>query len=134
MFDLATDETSHQLINEFSAANKIVGAVCHGPAALALVKRGDGTGYLLDGQRVTGFSNVEEEQVGLTEAVPFLLEDALNKASGGRFEKAKEPWGEKVVVASGGRLITGQNPASATGVGRAIYDAIFGELTSKDEI
>lgn len=66
--------------------------------------------------------------------MPFLLEDALSEASGGKFEKAKEPWAEKVVVARGGRLITGQNPASATGVGQAIYDAIFGELTSKDEI
>jgi len=83
---------------------------------------------------VTGFSNVEEEQVGLTTAVPFLLEDALNQASGGHYEKAEEPWGAKVVVARGGRLITGENPASAMGVGKAIYDAIFGELTSKDEI
>ena len=134
MFDLATDETSHKLINEFYAANKIVSAVCHGPAALTHVKLSDGSGYLLDGQRVTGFSNAVEEQVGLSKAMPFLLEDALNKASGGRFEKAKEPWAEKVVVARGGRLITGQNPASASGVGKAIYDAIFGELTSKDEI
>jgi putative intracellular protease/amidase len=134
VFDLATDETSHKLINEFYISNKIISAVCHGPAALTHVKLSNGEGYLLDGQRVTGFSNVEEEQVGLTKAVPFLLEDALNKASGGHFEKAKEPWGEKVVVARGGRLITGQNPASATGVGRAIYDAIFGEITAKDEI
>ena len=134
VFDLATDETSHKLINEFYSANKIVSAVCHGPAALTHVKLSGSEGYLLDGQRVTGFSNVEEEQVGLTKAVPFLLEDALNEASGGRYEKAKEPWGEKVVVARGGRLITGQNPASATGVGQAIYDAIFGEVTAKDEI
>jgi len=134
MFDLATDETSHKLINEFYTANKIVSAVCHGPAALTHVKLSDGSGYLLDGQRVTGFSNVEEEQVGLTTAVPFLLEDALNQASGGHYEKAEEPWGAKVVVARGGRLITGENPASAMGVGKAIYDAIFGELTSKDEI
>jgi putative intracellular protease/amidase len=134
VFDLATDETCHRLVNEFYAANKVVSAVCHGPAALARVKLGDGTAYLLAGQRVTGFSNVEEEQVGLAKAVPFLLEDALNEASGGHFEKAKEPWGEKVVVSMGGRLITGQNPASAYGVGRAIYDAIFGEVTTKDEI
>jgi putative intracellular protease/amidase len=72
--------------------------------------------------------------VGLTAVMLFLLEDALNTASGGPYEKAKELWGKKVVVARGGRLITGQNPASATGVGRAIYDAIFGEVTSKDEI
>jgi putative intracellular protease/amidase len=61
MFDLATGETLHKLFNEFYTANKIVSAVCHGPAALAHVKLADGEGYLLDGQRVTGFSNVEEE-------------------------------------------------------------------------
>jgi putative intracellular protease/amidase len=66
--------------------------------------------------------------------VPFILEDALNKASGGNYVKADADWGEKVVVSRGGRLITGQNPASATGTGQAIYDAIFGDLTTKDEI
>jgi len=133
MFDLATDETSHKLINEFYTKNKIVSAVCHGPAALTHVKLASG-GYLLDGQPVTGFSNSEEDAVGLTSAMPFKLEDALNKASGGKYVKASEDWGKKVVVARDGRLITGQNPASAAGVGQAIYDAIFGELTTKDEI
>jgi len=66
--------------------------------------------------------------------MPFSLADALNGATGGKFVKASEPWGPKVVVARDGRLITGQNPASAAGVGQAIYDAIFGELTTKDEI
>jgi len=133
MFDLANDVTSHKLINEFYTHNKIVAAVCHGPAALTHVKLASG-GYLLDGQPVTGFSNTEEDQVGLTSAMPFSLEDALNQATGGKFVKASEPWGPKVVVARGGRLITGQNPASAAGVGQAIYDAIFGELTTKDEL
>jgi len=133
MFDLATDSTSHKLINEFYTHNKIVAAVCHGPAALCNVKLPSGES-LISGQTVTGFSNTEEDAVGLTSAMPFKLEDALNKASGGKYVKAASDWGEKVVVARGGRLITGQNPASATGVGQAIYDAIFGELTTKDEI
>jgi len=133
MFDLNRDVTSHKLINEFYTHNKIVAAVCHGPAALTHVKLASG-GYLLDGQPVTGFSNTEEDQVGLTSAMPFSLEDALDQATGGKFVKASEPWGPKVVVARGGRLITGQNPASAAGVGQAIYDAIFGELTTRDEI
>jgi putative intracellular protease/amidase len=132
MWDLANDETSHKLINEFYTHNKIVSAVCHGPAALTHVKLSTGE-YLLDGQPVTGFSNTEEDAVGLTAAMPFKLEDALNKASGGKFVKASQDWGEKVVVARNGRLITGQNPASASGVGQAIYDAIFGELTTRDE-
>jgi len=132
MWDLATDETSHKLINEFYTHNKIVAAVCHGPAALTHVKI-PGGGYLLDGQAVTGFSNSEEDAVGLTSAMPFKLEDALNEATGGKYVKADD-WQKKVVVARNGRLITGQNPASATGVGQAIYDAIFGQLTTKDEI
>jgi len=133
MWDLATNETSHRLINEFYTHNKIVSAVCHGPAALTHVRLSSG-GYLLDGQAVTGFSNTEEETVGLKAVMPFNLEDALNKASGGKYVKAEQDWGKKVVVSRGGRLITGQNPASASGVGQAIYDAIFGELTTRDEI
>ena len=120
MFDLAIDSTSHELINEFYAENKVIAAVCHGPAALAKVKLP--SGYLLAGQPVTGFSNSEETAVGLLEAMPFSLEDEL-KAAGGKYEKT-EDWGVKVVVANGGKLITGQNPASATSIGEAILKEI----------
>ena len=123
MFDLATDATSHKLINEFYTSNKVISAVCHGPAALTHVKI-PGGGYLLDGQPVTGFSNSEEDAVGLTSAMPFSLEDKLNEATGGKFEKAGSDWGAKVVVAKDGKLITGQNPASAGPVGEAIKKAI----------
>jgi len=122
MFDLATSPTSHTLINEFYAHNKVISAVCHGPAALAYVKLPSGE-YLLAGQPTTGFSNSEEDAVGLTAAMPFSLEDQLNVASGGKFEQA-ENWGERVVVGRGGKLVTGQNPASASGVGKAILAAI----------
>jgi putative intracellular protease/amidase len=122
MYDLAVDSTSHALINEFYAAKKIVSAVCHGPAALVNVKLPSGE-YLLSGSKVTGFSNSEETAVGLMEAMPFSLEDKLNTASGGKFEKASQDWSEKVVV--DGKIITGQNPASAAAVGKAIYEAIF---------
>lgn len=121
MFDLVDDQTSQQLIREFWEADKVVSAVCHGPAVLYDVKLSNGT-LLVAGKEVTAFTNAEEEQVGLTDAVPFLPEDALNKASGGHFVKAAEPWGKKVAVS--GKLITGQNPASATGVGEAIAKAL----------
>ena len=124
MFDLATDQNSLQIIREFYEAGRIVSAVCHGPAVLVNAKLSNGK-YLIDGALVTGFSNTEEEAVGLASAMPFSLEDELNKASGGKFVKADKDWGEKVVVAKGGKLITGQNPASAAGVGKAIYAAIF---------
>ncbi|CAG9948220.1 unnamed protein product [Clonostachys rosea f. rosea IK726] len=112
MFDLT-------LIEEFYAAGKVVAAVCHGPAVFsnAFV----GAQPLLNGRKVTGFSNVEEELMNLTTAMPFLLEDAL-KQRFGSYEKAKEPWGEHIVV--DGRLITGQNPASAKGVAEEIAKAL----------
>ena len=121
MFDLVDSPTSQQLIREFWEAGKIVSAVCHGPAVFYDAKLSDGS-LLVAGKEVTAFTNAEEEQAGLTKVVPFLAEDALQKASGGKFVKAAEPWGEKVVVS--GRLITGQNPASATGVGEAIAKAL----------
>lgn len=131
MFDLATDITSHKLINEFYDNNKIIAAVCHGPAALVNVKLSSGVSILV-GQRVTGISNHEEEIEGVTSVMPLKLENELNRLSGGKYEKGDKEWSEKVVVAREGRLITGQNPASAAGVGKAIYNSIFGKLTTKD--
>lgn len=122
MFDLATDKESIALINEFVAAGKPVAAVCHGPIVFANVIKADGK-HLLAGKEVTGFSNVEEDQVQMTKLMPFLLEDKIKEA-GATYVKADEPWGVKVVSADGGKLITGQNPASAKGVGEAIAKAI----------
>lgn len=122
MFDLAEDSTSHQIIKEFWESGKVVGAVCHGPAALSKVKLSDGS-YLVSGSAVTGFSNAEEDQVGLSPAMPFMLETDLIK-NGGKFEKAADAWGEKVVIGKEGRLLTGQNPASAAGIGKAVAQAI----------
>jgi len=122
MFDLAIDTTSHQVIREFYEANKVVSAVCHGPAALVNVKLSNGT-YLIKDTPVAGFTNAEEDQIQLSSVMPFMLETELNKNSGGHFVKV-EPWAEKVAVSGNGRIITGQNPASATGVGQAILKAI----------
>jgi len=73
------------------------------------------------GKNVTGFSNVEEEQVEKVKDIPFLLEDRLQEL-GAHYTKAAEPWGVHVVV--DGNLITGQNPASAKGVGEAIKSTL----------
>ncbi|KAK0383732.1 hypothetical protein NLU13_9643 [Sarocladium strictum] len=118
MFDLATDGDSIQLIQEFWAAGKPVAAVCHGPSAFVNVKIGGEP--LLKGRKATGFTNEEEEAVQLTKAVPFALETAMKEA-GAEFVKT-EPWGEKVVT--DGKLITGQNPASGTAVGKALIEAL----------
>lgn len=120
MFDLATDSTSHKVITEFWDAGKVVSAVCHGPAALVNVKLSDGS-YLIQDKELTAFSNAEEDQMGFSEAMPFMLETELVR-NGAKFVKADQPFGVKVIVA--GRLITGQNPASALDVGEAIKKAI----------
>lgn len=120
MFDLARDPTSQAIAAEFAEAGKVVSAVCHGPAALVGVIMPGGKS-LLQGKEVTGFSNEEEEQVGKTKVVPFLLEDKMKEA-GANYVKADKPWGEKVVV--DGKLVTGQNPASAKGVGEAVVKLV----------
>src|ERR1700761_6037788 len=108
MWDLAEDPNSIKLIESFLAAGKPVALVCHAPGALRHVKTPEGR-PLVEGKKVTGFTNTEEEAVGLTKVVPFLVEDML-KAKGGIFSKT-EDWGVHVV--SDGLLTTGQNPASS---------------------
>ena len=107
MWDLAVDQNSIALIESFYNHKKPVSFVCHAPAALKNVKI-DGS-YLVKDKKVTGFSNTEEEGVGLTKVVPFLLEDAL-KANGGKYSKGAD-WTPYAV--EDGLLITGQNPASS---------------------
>lgn len=121
MFDLATDPTSQKLIASFAEKGKVVASVCHGPAAFVNVKLSDGT-HLLKNKEVTGFSNTEEDQMQYSDLMPFMLETKLNEESGGKYVKAAEPWGEKVVVF--GNVITGQNPASAHKLGEEILKAL----------
>ena len=97
----------------------VVAAVCHGPAALLGVTLSDGS-KLLAGRNVTGFTNSEERAVGLDDVVPFMLEDALDSA-GASFQGGAD-WQGKVVV--DGRLITGQNPASARALGEKVAAAL----------
>ncbi|AHY58873.1 type 1 glutamine amidotransferase domain-containing protein [Stenotrophomonas rhizophila] len=108
LWDLANDRHSIALIESFIAANKPVALVCHAPGVLRDVKAADGS-PLVAGKKVTGFTNSEEAGVGLTEVVPFLVEDML-QAAGGHYSKGPD-WGAYVV--SDGLLITGQNPGSS---------------------
>jgi putative intracellular protease/amidase len=108
LWDLAEDPDSIALIESFIAVDKPVALVCHAPGALRHVRKADGAPLVL-GKRVTGFTDGEEEAVGLTKIVPFLVEDEL-KALGAKFEKTAY-WGVHVV--QDGLLITGQNPASS---------------------
>jgi putative intracellular protease/amidase len=108
MWDLAEDKNSIKLIESFLAAGKPIALVCHAPGALRHVKTPDGK-PLVQGKEVTGFTNGEEEAVGLTKVVPFLVEDEMLKL-GSVFSK-KSNWAVHVV--SDGLLTTGQNPASS---------------------
>jgi putative intracellular protease/amidase len=108
MWDLAEDKHSIELIESFLAAGKPIGIVCHSTGALRHVKTLDGK-LLVQGKEVTGFTNGEEEDVGLTKIVPFLVEDEMLKL-GAIFSK-KANWTSHVV--SDGLLITGQNPHSS---------------------
>ena len=109
LWDLAEDPHSIALIQSFIVAGKPVALVCHAPGVLRHVTTPDGK-PLVEGKRVTGFTNSEEAAVGLTEIVPFLVEDEL-KALGGIYSKSGD-WASYVVT--DGLLITGQNPGSSS--------------------
>ncbi len=117
LWDLAEDESSVGLIEAFLAAGKPVALVCHAPGVLRHVTTPDGK-PLVEGKKVTGFANTEEEAVGLTKVVPFLVEDEL-KAKGGLCSKGTD-WAPYVV--SDGLLITGQNPASSDAAAKLLID------------
>ncbi|WP_312633328.1 type 1 glutamine amidotransferase domain-containing protein [Pseudescherichia sp.] len=108
LWDLAEDKHSIALIESFIAAGKHVAFVCHAPGVLRHVKTPEGK-PLVEGRKVTGFTNTEEEAVGLTDVVPFLVEDELI-AKGGIYSKGRD-WSSYVVT--DGLLITGQNPTSS---------------------
>jgi len=121
LWDLAEDAKSIRLIEAFVAADKPVAAVCHAPGVFRNVKAADGE-PLVKGRAVAGFTNSEEDAVGLTDVVPFLVEDML-KASGGLYAKGPD-WGSFIQV--DGKLITGQNPASSREAAEALLAALRG--------
>ncbi len=115
LWDLAGDTDSVALIEAAMQAGKPVGAVCHAPAVLRDAKDGNGQ-PLVRGKGVTGFSNAEEEALGRTQLVPFLVENALT-SRGGQYSKGAD-WQPHVVT--DGLLVTGQNPASAEPTAKAL--------------
>ncbi|WP_095497298.1 type 1 glutamine amidotransferase domain-containing protein [Paraferrimonas haliotis] len=119
LWDLYDDKDSIALIESFIGAGKQVASVCHAPAVLLKAKNADGE-PLVKGKRVTGFTNGEEEAVGLTNVVPYLLEDQLISL-GATYQKG-EDWHPLLV--EDGLLITGQNPGSSEIVAQALIKAI----------
>ncbi len=115
LWDLAEDPVSVKLIETMLHANKPVAAVCHAPGVLRHAKSANGLS-VVKGRNVTGFSNTEEAAAGLTDVVPFWVEDML-KEKGGVYSRAAD-WQPYIV--SGGLLITGQNPASSEPAAKAL--------------
>ncbi|MBX6166631.1 MAG: type 1 glutamine amidotransferase domain-containing protein [Thermobispora bispora] len=120
MEDLAVSERFGALVAGFTSLGKPVAAVCHGPAALLPATDGNGN-WLFAGRKVTGFSNVEEGQVGFADKAPWLLEDRIQSA-GGRYRKNDTPWAPYVVV--DGNLYTGQNPASSAPLAERLVEVL----------
>jgi putative intracellular protease/amidase len=118
MWDLAESPVSIALIESFYDSGKPIALVCHCPGVLHRVQH-EGE-PLVKGRRVTGFTDDEEEEVHLTEVVPFLVEDEL-KRLGARYEKVPN-WQPHAIV--DGRLVTGQNPASSTPAAQALMSVV----------
>jgi putative intracellular protease/amidase len=119
LWDLADDADSIKLLEEANKAEKVIGAVCHAPAIFRRPESPNGD-YFVRGRTVTGFTNSEEDAVGLTSVVPFLVEDML-KENGGNYSRGDD-WAPHIVV--DGNLITGQNPASSEGAAKAVLQAL----------
>jgi len=122
LWDLANDKDSIALIEGFYNMQKPIAFVCHAPAALLKVKAENGH-PLVKGKKLTCFSNTEEEGVGLTKVVPFLLEDELVKL-GAYFTKGSD-WSS--YTQNDGLLITGQNPASSEAVAQLLLKTLVGK-------
>lgn len=122
MWDFADSAAGQGVIRQIYEAGGIVSAVCHGPAALVNATLSDGT-LLVAGKKVAAFTDEEEAEVGYTKVVPYLLATTLKER--GALHQPAANWSENIVV--DGRLVTGQNPASAHGVGKAVVD----QLTAK---
>lgn len=122
MWDFADSPAVKKVIRDIWEAGGIVSAVCHGPAGLVNATLSDGS-YLVAGKKLAAFTDEEEAEVKYTKVVPYLLATTLKER--GALHQPAPNWTEKVVV--DGRLVTGQNPASAHGVGKAIV----AQLTAK---
>jgi putative intracellular protease/amidase len=123
MFDLAVDPHVKALLRDFDAEEKVIGAVCHGPAAFVGAKRDDGS-YIVTGRRITAFTDSEERAVGLAPLMPFLLASKLRDETANVIEGAD--WADHVEVDD--YIITGQNPQSSASTARAVVQAVHAHV------
>ncbi|WP_347318601.1 type 1 glutamine amidotransferase domain-containing protein [Rossellomorea sp. RS05] len=119
MFDLPDSPELKSALAHFADNDKVIGAVCHGPAGFVGTKLSNGK-WLVEGKIMTGFTNEEEQQTGLDSLMPFLLESRLRE-QGAKFEKSA-PWSDYVIT--DGKFITGQNPQSSQSTAEAFVKAL----------
>jgi putative intracellular protease/amidase len=118
MWDFVDNQEVAAIAAAIYEAGSIVGAICHGLAALVNLKLSEGE-HLIANKTVAAFTNEEEAAVGLTEIVPFLLESKLIECET-NFRKVPN---FQVGVVASERLVTGQNSASAAGVGHKMVES-----------
>jgi putative intracellular protease/amidase len=123
MFDLAVDPHVKALLRDFDAEEKVIGAVCHGPAAFVDAKRDDGS-HIVTGRRITAFTDSEERGVNLAALMPFLLASKLREQGASVIEGSD--WADHVEVDD--YIITGQNPQSSASTARAVVQAVHAHV------
>jgi putative intracellular protease/amidase len=119
MFDFPNNETLLYILQQFAEENKVIGAVCHGPAGLVNVTYKDGT-PLVKGKKVSAFTDSEEREMKLDVHMPFLLESKLRE-KGGQFQSGAN-WTDFSV--RDGNLVTGQNPQSSKSAAEKVVEAL----------
>lgn len=119
MFDLPENVTLQKLLRDFAETDKVIAAVCHGPAGLVGAKLADGT-PLVAGKTITAFTNEEERAVELDQLMPFLLETKLREL--GANLVLQPNWSEH--IQQDGKLITGQNPQSSRLTAQAVISTL----------
>ncbi len=119
MFQFPDNADIHDFIRDMYESDRLVAAACHGTSTLLNATLSDGS-YLVEGKRVTGFSTAEEIFLGNEDIMPLLIQETFGERNAIYVETPT--WTPNVVI--DGRIITGQNPPSAEGVGHAIVEAL----------
>lgn len=120
LVDLADDHALANLLRQQDARKGLIAAVCHGPAGLLSAKNANGIS-IIQGRKISGFSNMEERLALLHDVVPFLLEDRLKEA-GASYDHTLIPFHAHIV--EDGHFITGQNPASSEPLAKRLLERL----------
>ncbi len=119
MFDFPDNQTLQTVLKHFAENNKVISAVCHGPAGLVNATYADGT-PLVKGKTISAFTDEEEKEMQLDMHMPFMLETELRE-KGANFERG-DKWSDFSVA--DGNLVTGQNPQSSRSTAEKVVDAL----------